>query len=183
MTITEQIERPRRTMRAIVLPAVWAAVAMTSSGTPTFAFERAAQVDYDHLAFCYGQQVGAANALADDHDHWRAAYSQPDAETAHAIGMVEAHAVELSTLADTTAALYEDLDHPGYEMDPISTNEAYFKGYQFWEGYMAVPFDRRAVLELTEEMMGMSPDCWRTIFALEAINATNIAAGELVWLD
>lgn len=179
MIITGRTDGPRRATRAF---AGWAVLSIALSGAAV-AFERANQADYDLLAFCYGQQVGAANAIAEDYEHWVAAYPQPDAQTAQDIGMVRAHAVELSSLADTTAALFEDLDHPGYEMDPISANAAYAEGYSFWEGYMAVPFDSRVALELTEEMMGMSADCWRTTFALEAMNSANAASGELVWPD
>src|SRR5690606_14085871 len=177
MIITGGTDRQRRATRAFAGSAV---LVIFLSGAAV-AFERANQADYDLFAFCYGQQVGAANAIAEDHEHWLAAYPQPDAQTAQAIGTVRAHAVELSTLADSTAALFEDLDHPGYEMDPISPNAAYAEGYSFWEGYMAVPFDSRVALELTEEMMGMSADCWRTTFAIEAMNAANAASGKLVW--
>jgi hypothetical protein len=111
------------------------------------------------------------------------AYPAPDAELAEGIGMVEAHAVQMSIMADTSAALFEDLDHPGYGMDMVSANQAYAAGYGFWETYMATPFNNRVALELTEDMMGMSPDCWRATFALEAMNAANAAAGELVWPD
>jgi len=183
MIIIGRTEVRGRSGRAIVGIAGVAAMALVLAGGAALAFERASQEDYDVLAFCYGQQVGAANAIADDHEHWLAAYPQPDAQTAQDIGMVEAHAVELSILADTTAALFEDLDHPGYGMDPISANAAYTRGYDFWKGYMAVPFNARLALELTEDMMGMSPDCWRTIFAIEALNAANAAAGELVWAE
>lgn len=182
MTITGQTDRSMRATRTFASLAGSAILSIALSGL-ALAFERTAQADYDLLAFCYGQQVGAANAIAEDYEHWLAAYPQPDAQTAHDIGMVQAQAVELSTLADTTAALFEDLDHPGYGMDPISANAAYAKGYGFWEGYMAVPFDSRVALELTDEMMGMGPDCWRTTFAIEAMNAANAAAGELVWPD
>lgn len=144
-------------------------------------FERAPQADYDRLAFCYGQQVGAANALADNSEHWQRIDPQPDARQAETIGMAKVHAVELSTLADKTAALFEDLDHPGYGVDFVSTTKAYDKGYAFWQNYTAIDFSRRVSLKLTEEMLGMSPECWKTIFALEAINAKNAAAGELRW--
>lgn len=183
MTTTEQTDADTRARSVATGIAGLAAAALLFSGGAAFAFERATQQEYDLLAFCYGQQVGAANAIAEDYEHWLAAYPQPDEQTALEIGMVQAHAVELSTLASTTAALFEDLDHPGYEMDMISANAAYDKGYGFWQGYMAVPFNSRVALELTEDMLGMSPDCWRTIFALEAINASNAAAGELVWPD
>jgi hypothetical protein len=153
------------------------------SAGPVLAFERGSQAQYDQFAQCYGQQVGAANALADDHEHWRAAYPNPDAKTAEEIGMVQAHAVQMSTMAETSAALYEDLDHPGYGIDMVAANKAYAAGYAVWETYMATPFDNRVALKLTEDMMGMSPDCWRATFALEAMNAANAAAGELVWPD
>lgn len=165
-------------------PAILAALAVPLLATaPANGFERAMQADYDQLAFCYGQQVGAANALADDHEHWRAAYPQPDARMAEGIGMVLAHAVELSTLADTTAALYEDLDHPGYGMNPVSANAAYAEGYAFWEAYMAIPFDTRVLVELTDDLLGMSPQCWQTTFAIEGLHAANAASGQLVWAD
>lgn len=183
MNIMERTDALGRTVPAAVQVACLAALSLTLSSAPASAFERATQTDYDLLAFCYGQQVGAANGFADDYEYLRAAYPQPDTQTAQDIGMAQAHAVELSTLADATAALFEDMDHPGYEMDPVSTNAAYARGYGFWEAYMAVPFGRRAEIELTEETLGMSPDCWRTIFALETINAANVAAGELVWPD
>lgn len=177
MTITGRTEGRlgRGVLAGIVLGIVLA--------VPAQAFERAVQAEYDRFAQCYGQQVGAANALADDHEHWLAAYPAPDAEMTEAIGMAQAHAVQMSTLADTSAALFEDLDHPGYGMDMVAANTAYAAGYAFWEVYMATPFDNRVAMKLTEDMMGMSPACWQTTFALEAMNAANAAAGELIWPD
>lgn len=97
------------------------------------------------------------------------------------IGMAQAHAVEISALADTTAALFEDLDHPGYGMDTVAANASYAKGHAFWDTYLAMPFNTRVAVVLTEALVGMSPECWQVIFELEAMNAANAAAGELVW--
>lgn len=148
---------------------------------PAFAFERGTQGDYDLFAYCYGQQVGAANALAEDHGGWMEVYPDPDAEEEVMIGVALAMSVAATELADTAAATFEDLDHPGYEMDFISANKAYEKGYAFWEAYMALPFVDRIQIDFTDDDLGMSENCWRVTFAIEALHVENAAAGLLVW--
>lgn len=150
---------------------------------PAFAFERGAQADYDQFAFCYGQQAGAANALADDHENWMRVYPTPNADETQMIGLAQAMAVQAETLAATSAATFEDLDHPGYEMDFVSANKAYEKGYAFWADYMALPFSDRLQIDFGDDDLGMSEACWRVIFAIEALHVANAAAGVLVWAD
>lgn len=177
-TIGRTEPRPLGTRSAVIALAAFQSLVLLG---PATGFERATQADYDQLGYCYGRQVGAANGLADDHEHWQRAYPQPDAGQAAEIGMVQAHAVEISTLADSTATLFEDLDHPGYGMDTLAANDSYARGYAFWDTYIAMPFNTRIAVELTEALVGMSPECWQVIFKLEAMNAANAAAGELVW--
>lgn len=148
---------------------------------PAAGFERATHADYNRFAYCYGQQVGAAIGLADDLMRWERAYPEPEGESVEIIGMARARAVELSTLADTTAALFEDLDHPGYGMDRQATNAAYEQGYAFWADYMGIRFNRRIQIEVPDSMMGISPECWDITFRIEALHKANADSGELVW--
>lgn len=144
-------------------------------------FEKSSQGDYERLAYCYGQQVGAANALAENLAQWQRIYPSPTGEQVETVGMAQARASELSTLAKKTAALYEDLDHPNYGVDFVNANAAYEKGYSFWKEYLEIRFVRRVQIPVPDETMGMSRLCWQTIFALEAINKANADKGELVW--
>lgn len=174
----KDLGRPRANPVLLVIATVLATLMLV---LPAASFERATQADYNRFAYCYGQQVGAANGLADDLMRWERAYPEPEGESVEIIGMARARAVELSTLADTTAALFEDLDHPGYGMDRLATNAAYEQGYAFWADYLIIRFNRRIQIEVPDSMMGMSPECWDITFRIEALHKANADSGELVW--
>lgn len=166
-------------MRAISFAIVGVAI----FATPSFAFERGTQAEYDQFAFCYGQQVGAANALADDYENWVAVYPNPDAGEQEMIDSAREMMVHLQTLAEASAFGFEDLDHPGYGMDFNSANKAYSKGYLFWERYLSIPFIDRLIIDYTETELGMTDACFGIASRILALHTANIASGELVWDD
>lgn len=128
----------------------FAILGVAAFATPAFAFERGTQAQYDLFAYCYGQHVGSANALADDHENWMRVYANPDASQAEMIASAEEMATLAFELASASAATFEDLDHPGYEMDFNSANKAYEKGYAYWADYMAMAFIDRIQIGYTE---------------------------------
>lgn len=158
-----------------------AIVGVALCAAPASGFERGSQADYDMLAYCYVQHAGAANAMADDHEQWVRVYPNPDAGQAEMIASALAMAEYTAQMASLSAEVFEDLDHPGYEMDFVSVNKAYDKGYAFWADYMALPFIDRKQIGYTESDLGMSEACWGAILAIETLHAANIGSGELVW--